>query len=151
MEQGKARNEYRFKYHPISLWLIIRKSLHALHEWNVAYQLHFHPHNPGRPVEKWTAAPHDKVKLNFDGWIQPQLQLAGIGGIVRDNKGTMLVAYTEQIQYCHPFEAELRALAKGVHLRKHQGCEQVVIEGGNFILLNALQSQEGLPWKMMTI
>lgn len=117
----------------------------------MAYQLHFHPHNPGRPVEKWTAAPHDKVKLNFDGWIQPQLQLAGIGGIVRDNKGTMLVAYTEQIQYCHPFEAELRALAKGVHLRKHQGCEQVVIEGGNFILLNALQRQEGLPWKMMTI
>lgn len=65
VEQGKARNEYRFKYHPISLSLIIRKSLHALHEWNVAYQLHFHPHNPGQPVEKWTAPPHNKVKTQL--------------------------------------------------------------------------------------
>lgn len=58
-------------------------------------------------MEVWIHPPEGLYKLNFDGTINPSHHLAGVGGIIRNHKREIFVAYTTVIQATHPLEVDL--------------------------------------------
>ena len=56
------------------------------------------------------------MKLNFDGFYNPFTLTAGIGGIIRDSTGTLIMAFAGKVSADNALEAELKALIKGVEL-----------------------------------
>lgn len=70
-------------------------------------------------VLKWFHQRPDWLKLNFDGSFHESSRKAGIGGLIRDSMGKLIMAYTAEAPANHPLEAELLALQRGLfHVRE---------------------------------
>lgn len=59
-------------------------------------------------------APPGWVKLNFDGSFNQSTGKAGIGGIICDPYGNMIMALSAEVLAKFPLEAELLALQRGI-------------------------------------
>lgn len=60
------------------------------------------------------APPLGWVKLNFDGSFNPATGKAGIGGLIRDPYGNMIMAFSAGALAKFPLENELLALQRGI-------------------------------------
>ncbi|KAI3466941.1 hypothetical protein Pfo_023604 [Paulownia fortunei] len=67
-------------------------------------------------------------KLNTDGAAKGETDQAGVGGIIRDHLGNVVVAYFEYIGNQNSIYAEILALAKGLELAKGCGIANLWIE-----------------------
>ncbi|KAI0529573.1 hypothetical protein KFK09_002125 [Dendrobium nobile] len=65
-------------------------------------------------------------KLNTDGSVG--VSIAGMGGIIRDNFGEVMVAYAGPLYPCKVIFAELIGLAKGLEICQSRGYANVKIE-----------------------
>ncbi|XXG79775.1 hypothetical protein AAC387_Pa09g0774 [Persea americana] len=105
----------------------------------------------GFPQEKWSPPSEGFVKLNFHGTVNPIIEAIGIGGIVRDSKGEVKIAYSCLMGISHPLEAELKALHQGVFLCIRNGFKKVIIEGSCLILVESLGNAKKLSGEFMQL
>lgn len=97
----------------------------------------------------WTPPPPPTVKLNFDGSYNPVTEKAGIGGIVRNATGLLIVAYAGEVKASHSIEAEIQALISGIELCVRLGHLDVIREGDCLVLIESLAACQGLPYMFM--
>lgn len=62
-----------------------------------------------------------------------------------------MLAYSEQIFSKSPMEVEMLALAKGIKLLQLKGIKDIILEGDNLLLSEALRHQGSWPWQLMVI
>ena len=85
--------------------------------------------------EKWEPPPQAIFKLNFDGAAKGNLGWAGIGGAIRDTRGTILRIYWRSIGENTNNVAKLKALLAGLDMAQTHGWFLVILEGDSQIIL----------------
>lgn len=81
---------------------------------------------------------HFSFMLNFDGLVHLQQGIAGIGGIIRNDRGSLVLAYSKQIFNKSPLEVEMLALTNGIKLLQLKGFKDIIPEGENLLLSETL-------------
>ncbi|KAK2649623.1 hypothetical protein Ddye_017112 [Dipteronia dyeriana] len=80
-------------------------------------------------VTKWTLSPVDTFKVNVDAAIQADKQLVGVGLIVRQSNGLVLVASAQCFTACFsPLVAEAVAILRGLQCAVSCGFYPVVLD-----------------------
>jgi len=93
-----------------------------------------------RTPQGWTRPPEGFLKLNFDGASRGNPGPAGIGGIIRNQKGETLHIYSSALGEGTNNEMEFAAMEKGLRIlqRNYAGkASNVVIEGDSKIVIDA--------------
>lgn len=78
---------------------------------------------------RWEKPSGNFVKLNYDGAVKDNPGKAGIGGIIRDHEGDVLLCFAEPIPFTTSIMAEMLAAKRGVGLACENGMSQLWIEG----------------------
>ena len=83
------------------------------------------------------------MKVNFDGAIFGDSNKSGVGVVIRDNTGAILVSCSEMIFQAYKVE-EIEALAawKALTFTHELGFQNVILEGDALGLIQPLKSQE---------
>ena len=88
---------------------------------------------------KWSPPPLGWVKVNFDGATFKERNLAGLGGVICDNKGLIMAAFTQTIPLPILVETvEVLAARSALVLANELSLNQVQLEGDSEIIINAL-------------
>ncbi|XP_042939662.1 uncharacterized protein LOC122274720 [Carya illinoinensis] len=96
----------------------------------------------GRRV-KWKAPGDEVVKVNWDAGVNLKEERTGIGVVVRDDKGEVLVALcSSRGVCCSPVVAELHALWRAMKLCAELNFEKVIFEGDSLIAVKAVNSEK---------
>ncbi|XP_042964633.1 uncharacterized protein LOC122298853 [Carya illinoinensis] len=86
--------------------------------------------------------PIGSLKLNVDDAIFHDQQRAGIGAILRDEKGEVLFATRKkENDVSDPIEIELLVILRGVQLCIHRGINNLVIESDSLIMIQTIQDR----------
>nr|POE67813.1 putative ribonuclease h protein [Quercus suber] len=94
-----------------------------------------------KPVSssKWSPPPVGWVKINFDGATFGSKNLAGLGGVIRNDKGLILAAFTHTIPLPTSVEmVEVLAARSALSLAKELCLNKVQLEGDSEVIVNAL-------------
>lgn len=91
---SKSRNDTIFKFNPFHPPSVLGKIFKAIHEQNIARTFINHTNANCLYPARWTIPSGDTHKLNFDGSFHPTHGTAGIGGILRDDCGTLVRGFT---------------------------------------------------------
>ena len=57
----------------------------------------------------WEKPPSSWIKVNTDGSSSLGNQTSGIGGIVRDGNGDLIMAFSKKLHFCTNNQAEIQA------------------------------------------
>lgn len=104
---------------------------------------------PSLKTKTWIAPSIGMLKLNVDGAIFAELQQAGVGCVLRHEKGEVLMAATNPIQcFNTPLEIEFLALFRGLQLCLPMGVRvpnpKLIVESDSSVAERALQKREKL-------
>ena len=92
---------------------------------------------------RWRAPQAGFVKVNFDGAVFSELNMSGIGVVIRDNNGAVLASCSEKMfQAYKTEETEALAARKALMFAHELGFQSVILEGDALGLIQALKSQE---------
>ncbi|XP_042974784.1 uncharacterized protein LOC122306423 [Carya illinoinensis] len=90
-------------------------------------------------VVRWHPPPSDFLKLNIDGATFPELSVAGVGVVLRNHKGEVIVACSKVEKEVSSAEfIEAVALLRGLQLCVQWGIPKLMLETDCLILVNAL-------------
>ncbi|CAN1743093.1 Putative ribonuclease H protein At1g65750 [Linum perenne] len=81
-----------------------------------------------RAEVSWKAGPHGWFTLSSDGSLQGQQGRAAAGGILRDNNGNCILAYTMNLGICSITRAEIRGALEGVRRAWDYGVRRLEIQ-----------------------
>ena len=91
----------------------------------------------------WRPPPSGWLKLNTDGSFLPSNNTGGAGAIVRDNKGSVLIASCSRSHNClDAEEAEARAMLMGIKLLPIRHDTKAIVETDSSSLAAALKCTE---------
>lgn len=90
----KTRNHYIFQYHPVNPFHVFSKATNALLEWNMSRLYIGTRSTQAVSPDWWLLPPPGWLKLNFDGSFHNTSGKPGIGGLIRDSLGKLIMAYT---------------------------------------------------------
>ena len=93
----------------------------------------------GRPPTRWQAPSSNTYKVNFDGTLFTAENSAGLGVVIRNSEGQVMLSLSEKTSL--PFTAiEVEALAtrRALKLALEIGFQQITLEGDSQILILAL-------------
>ena len=94
-----------------------------------------------RPSMQWQPPAHQQYKINFDGALFKDENQAGIGVVIRDSKGWVMVSLAQRIPLPNTaIEVEALAARRAMKLALETGLNKGVLEGDSLILMNALKS-----------
>ncbi|KAK6148329.1 hypothetical protein DH2020_019241 [Rehmannia glutinosa] len=97
-------------------------------------------------------APPPCLKLNTDGAFHNQYVIAGIGGVLKDDKGEVLWAYTVALPLClSAFHAESSALERALILLSTWNMQQLWIETDSLILCNTISKAAQGNWSIKDV
>ncbi|KAJ8642144.1 hypothetical protein MRB53_018838 [Persea americana] len=85
------------------------------------------------PPQVWTTTPQH-YKLNVDGSFHTSNGTAGIGRIIRDSCGRLLLAFASATTTNSAIEAEMLALLRGTQPCVENGLTEDIVEGDSFII-----------------
>ena len=89
----------------------------------------------------WQPPAHQQYKINFDGALFKDENQAGIGVVIRDSKGQVMVSLAQRIPLPNTaIEVEALAAWRAMELALEIGLNKGVLEGDSLILMNALKS-----------
>ena len=92
---------------------------------------------------RWRAPQAGFVKVNFDGAVFGELNMSGVGVVIRDNNGAVLASCSEKMfQAYKAEETEALAARKALMFAHELGFQSVILEGDALGLIQALKSQE---------
>lgn len=87
-----------------------------------------------------------QLKLNSDGTCRGNPGLGGRGGVIRDDNGSLVFAYSSFYGSCTNTLAELRAIYRGVLWLYTNGFEDAIIEMDSKVLYYCLSQGFKPPW-----
>ncbi|CAN1166059.1 Putative ribonuclease H protein At1g65750 [Linum perenne] len=76
----------------------------------------------------WVAGPAGWITLNSDGSVQGQQGKAAAGGLLRDNNGTCVLAYTMNLGTCSITRAEIRGALEGIRRAWDAGYRRLEVQ-----------------------
>lgn len=91
---------------------------------------------------RWKAPPLSWLALNTDGAARGAPGPTGGGGILRDQTGKLLYAFTANFGSCIAFRAELKALEIGLELALRMRVSKLMVQMDNQAAIQALNSSE---------
>ncbi|XXG73198.1 hypothetical protein AAC387_Pa07g2157 [Persea americana] len=94
--------------------------------------------------DRWLPPPLGWLKLNFDGSFNTNNGKLGIGGLIRDPYGKLVMAYTAEVHAKHPLESELLALQRGISHAIELDASVMQIEGDCLALFNSIKNSSNL-------
>jgi len=95
----------------------------------------------GRPPTQWQPLTHQQYKINFDGALFKAENQAGIGVVIRDSEGQVMVSLAQRIPLPNiAIEVEALAARRAMELALETVLNKGVLEGDSLILMNALKS-----------
>lgn len=83
----------------------------------------------------WSPPAVGRSKLNSDGSCLREMGLAGYGGVVRNDIGTIVVSFAGPLWNGSIIDAELHALWRGVSVLKELGVVENILEGDSKIVV----------------
>ncbi|PKU83496.1 Putative ribonuclease H protein [Dendrobium catenatum] len=89
-------------------------------------------------VVKWVKPVYPFVKLNSDGSVGSNT--AGMGGIIRNFKGDVIIAYASPLNHCKVIYAEMKGLAYWLEVCVRIGVTNFVIEVDALSLIQLLNN-----------
>ncbi|XP_035545765.1 uncharacterized protein LOC118348330 [Juglans regia] len=90
----------------------------------------------------WYPPPCGTFKLNVDGTIFSSLNASGVGAVLRDNNGCMVMAMSKRELGIHKVEdIEVLAALRGLQLISHIGISHLIIEGDSLAAMEAICSR----------
>ena len=93
------------------------------------------------PSGSWTPPPPGWLKINFDGATFKDRKLAGLGGVIRNDNGLIMAAFTQTIPLPTSVEmVEVLAARSALVLAKELCLNQVLLESDSEIIINALSN-----------
>lgn len=93
---------------------------------------------------KWELPPVDWIKINWDVATQKDANKIGIGVVIRDNEGAVLMSVMKPMYYCtDATSAEVRGLFEAVGLCKEFGSSACMLEGDSLQVVNAVNQHNG--------
>ena len=114
-----------------------------LHNWEeVAFS---YPHRP-RITKRWIPPPSGAPKLNFDGSVLGNLGLAGIGGVIRNEEGTIILYYSGPAGVCSNYKVEILSLNIGLREASRYGNQHILIEGDSKCVILWTSQASSPPW-----
>ena len=79
------------------------------------------------------------LKVNVDGATTKHQNTVGVGSVIRDELGRVIVAMSRKIQApLGPLEVETKAFEAGLQLARDMGYQDIILEGDSLILVRAL-------------
>ncbi|KAL6130521.1 hypothetical protein ACLB2K_068900 [Fragaria x ananassa] len=92
---------------------------------------------------KWFPPAVDHLKLNVDGAFMPNETEGGVGGILRDNQGIVVAAFTKHISGINSAnQAELEAIRAGLIWLKTYNFHNCILETDCQVAVNEVQLQD---------
>lgn len=89
--------------------------------------------------------------MNFDGSFNPVTGKAGIGGLIRDPYGNMIVAFSAEALAKYPLESKLLALQLGIAHVKELEVSNIQIEGDCLAIISTIQHSDSVAWDLMPL
>ena len=95
----------------------------------------------GRPPTQWQPPKPLQYKINFHGALFKVEHYAGIGVVIRNSQGQVMVSLSQQIPL-PPMAIEVEGLAarQAMELALETGFTKGVLEGGSQVLISALKT-----------
>ncbi|KAF5465179.1 hypothetical protein F2P56_015208 [Juglans regia] len=92
---------------------------------------------------KWHPPPAAALKLNTDGAIFADLSSSGIGVILRDSQGKVLLSTSgREIVVQDPIEVELLVILRGLQLCIPMGISKLIVESDSLLSVQAIQNMK---------
>ena len=111
-----------------------------LQEFQRASSLPLRP-SPSVSSANWSPPPSGWLKVNFDGATFPSKNLAGLGAIIRNDKGLVMAAFSQPISLPTSIETvEVLAARNAVCLARDLNLGQVIFEGDAEVIIKAINS-----------
>ncbi|XP_070011148.1 uncharacterized protein [Nicotiana sylvestris] len=86
----------------------------------------------------WSLPPSDRLELNTDGSSNVMKRVVGIGGIVRDSSGKLVMAYAKALHFCTNNTAETQAALFGIEWITFNRIHNVILEMDSLLIVNIL-------------
>ncbi|KAK9950614.1 hypothetical protein M0R45_006095 [Rubus argutus] len=106
------------------------------------YQKFHRPKNKinRRPFSKWEAPPRGRLKINCDGAYKTELELGGIGVVVRNEDGNVIASLSRSIPVVSSaFHTEVEACRAALLLASQQGWDDFILETDCANLVSTLE------------
>ena len=134
------RNKLRVGEAAAPLTKLVGLASDSLHEFQRSRSV---PQQTVRPIPpgSWTPPPPGWLKFNFDGATFKDRKLAGLGGVIRNDNGLIMAAFTQTIPLPTSVEmVEVLAARSALVLAKELCLNQVLLEGDSEIIIKALSN-----------
>ncbi|XP_077232383.1 uncharacterized protein LOC143869472 [Tasmannia lanceolata] len=99
-------------------------------------------------VQAWSPAPQGILKLNFDG---SSLGPAGIGGLLRDENGDVIWAFSGPIGVAGSNEVEVQAIYQGICFLQSEDLNRVEIEGDSLNVIRWVREKHLVLWRFAAL
>ncbi|CAN1798785.1 Putative ribonuclease H protein At1g65750 [Linum perenne] len=90
----------------------------------------------------WEPGPNDWWVLNTDGSVNTNLGKSTAGGLLRDNSGKCLFAFTMNLGFCSITRAELRGAIQGLQLAWEAGFKKVILRLDSQAAISILTNED---------
>ena len=96
----------------------------------------------------WSPPPNGVLKFNVDGASRGKPGPTGIGGVLRNNKGEVLLMFSKH-GVCDSNEAEVLAVLEGIRLFSRRYGGPVVVESDSSNVVAWVSKPKANPWKWL--
>lgn len=133
-----CRNQFRVGDNSALLWKLMSLASNSLLEFQRA-SLEPPLARKSPTTVKWLPPPMGWLKVNFDGAIFKEKNLAGIGCIIRNDKGLVMAAFTQFIPLPTSVKTvEVLAVRSTIGFAKELSLDQIILEGDPKTCINVL-------------
>ncbi|XP_042969986.1 uncharacterized protein LOC122302667 [Carya illinoinensis] len=94
----------------------------------------------------WVCLKESWVKLNIDGSSRENLRKAGAGGLIRDSRGNLVLAFSYPLDFGTNNYAEFMSLLHGVRHVRRLGFRNVEIEMNSMVVVNWILASNCPIW-----
>eukprot|EP00268_Persea_americana_P043897 TRINITY_DN44242_c0_g2_i1.p1 TRINITY_DN44242_c0_g2~~TRINITY_DN44242_c0_g2_i1.p1 ORF type:complete len:166 (-),score=10.79 TRINITY_DN44242_c0_g2_i1:412-909(-) len=147
----KAWNNYIFQSLNVHSLHVKARTIKAIFDWNISSVYAGPSSTASLSTDWWLPPPPGWCKLNFDGVYNVDTGKEGVGSLIRDECGNMILAYTAEVRANHPLEAELIAIQRGLIHLTEMSCPAIQIEGDCLSLVTTIRNSSHLSWDMMPL
>lgn len=121
---------------------VLKTSLHLVEEYHAVNEARQEVTQGVRPVITWVPPAREHYKVNVDGAVFKHRKKAGIGVVIRDDKGVVIAALSKIVNApLGAAEIEAKAMEAGVLFVRDVGIREAVFEGDSLVICKALQGE----------
>ena len=103
-------------------------------------------------VARWAPPPLDRYKINVDRAVFKALKAAGIGVLICDCHGQVIVALSKKINApLGPLETEAKAVEAGLQFARDIGIQDCIFEGDSLTVFNAICGNNSPPSSVVAV